>query len=246
MERKAPTVENDDWMDEVSDSGPILMVFLMLAVMAGTLAAAVFLPKWLPDLTTSALGGQPKAYWYISRGSALVAFVLLWFSMGFGTIITNKMARVWPGGPRAFDLHEYFSLLGLGFAMIHALILLGDKYTNYNPFQILVPFASTPYRQFWVALGQIGFYIWILVAVTFYLRKRVTKNSWRAIHLLSYASFLLALVHGITSGTDSGAFWIQAMYWVAGASLLFLFLYRLMTSMFKGKAQSRVTHAAGK
>ena len=64
MERKNLTVENDDWMDEVSDSGPVLMVFLMLAVMAGTLAAAVFLPKWLPDLTTSALGSQPKAYWY--------------------------------------------------------------------------------------------------------------------------------------------------------------------------------------
>jgi predicted ferric reductase len=246
MERKALTSENEDWLDEDTGSGPILMVFLMLAIMAGTLIAAVLLPTWLPDLTTSALGSQPKAYWYLSRGSAVIAFVLLGFSMGFGTIITNKMARVWPGGPRAFDLHEYFSLLGLGFALFHALILLGDKYTNYNPFQILVPFASTPYRQFWVGLGQIGFYIWILVAATFYLRKRVTKNSWRTIHLLSYASFLFALVHGLTSGTDSGVTWIQAMYWVAGGSLLFLFIYRLMTGMFKGKAQSRVTRAAGK
>jgi predicted ferric reductase len=246
MERKPLITENEDWLDEDSGSGPILMVFLMLAVMAGTLAAAVFLPKWMPDLTTSVLGSQPKAYWYLSRGSALVAFVLLWFSMGFGTIITNKMARIWPGGPRAFDLHEYFSLLGLGFALFHAMILLGDKYTNYNPFQILVPFASTPYRQFWVGLGQIGFYIWILVTVTFYLRKRVTKNSWRTIHLLSYTAFLFALVHGITSGTDSGATWIQLMYWVAGGSLLFLFLYRLLGGVFKTKAHGRVTSATGK
>jgi predicted ferric reductase len=246
MERKPLITENEDWLDDNSGSGPVLLVFLMLAIMAGTLAAAVFLPKWLPDLSTSVLGSQPKAYWYLSRGSALVAFVLLWFSMSFGTIITNKMARIWPGGPRAFDLHEYFSLLGLGFALFHAMILLGDKYTNYNPFQILVPFASTPYRQFWVGLGQIGFYVWILVTVTFYLRKRVTKNSWRMIHLLSYASFCLALVHGITSGTDSGAAWVQAMYWVAGGSLLFLFVYRLLAGFFKAKAQSRVPTAAGK
>jgi predicted ferric reductase len=246
MERKPLISENDDWLDEDSSSGPILLVFLMLAIMAGTLAAAVFLPKWLPDLTTSVLGSQPKAYWYLSRGSALVAFVLLWFSMGFGTIITNKMARVWPGGPRAFDLHEYFSLLGLGFALFHAMILLGDKYTNYNPFQILVPFASTPYRQLWVGLGQIGFYVWILVTVSFYLRKRATKNSWRLIHLLSYASFLLALVHGITSGTDSGALWVQAMYWVAGGSLFFLFVYRVLVGFFKAKTQARVPATAGK
>ncbi|MEJ2599317.1 MAG: ferric reductase-like transmembrane domain-containing protein [Anaerolineales bacterium] len=200
----------------------------------------VFLPNWLPDLTTSVLGSQPKVYWYLSRGSALVAFILLWFSMGFGTLITNKLARLWPGGPRAFDLHEYFSLLGLGFALFHAMILLGDKYTNYNPFQILVPFASTPYRQFWVGLGQIGFYVWFLVTVTFYLRKRITKNSWRTIHLLSYGSFILALVHGIASGTDSGASWIQAMYWVAGSSLLFMFFYRLMAAVFKVKKERRV------
>jgi predicted ferric reductase len=240
MERKPLLIENDDWLDEDSDSGPILMVFLMLAVMAGALGAAVFLPNWLPDLTTSVLGSQPKVYWYLSRGSALVAFILLWFSMGFGTLITNKLARLWPGGPRAFDLHEYFSLLGLGFALFHAMILLGDKYTNYNPFQILVPFASTPYRQFWVGLGQIGFYVWFLVTVTFYLRKRITKNSWRTIHLLSYGSFILALVHGIASGTDSGASWIQAMYWVAGSSLLFMFFYRLMAAVFKVKKERRV------
>jgi predicted ferric reductase len=244
MERKGLTTENEDWLEETSSSGPILLVFLMLAVMAGTLAAAVLLPNWLPELTTSVLGSQPKVYWYLSRGSALVAFALLWFSMSFGAIITNKMARVWPGGPRALDLHEYFSLLGLGFALFHALILLGDRYTSYNPFQILVPFASTPYRQFWVGLGQTGFYVWMLVTVTFYLRKRVTRNSWRVIHLLSYVSFFLALVHGIASGTDSGASWVQAMYWVAGSSLLFLFVYRVLAGAFKAKAQSRATSAA--
>jgi predicted ferric reductase len=246
MERKPTLIENDDWLDEDAGSGPILMVFIMLAVMAGALAAAVLLPMWLPDLTTSVLGSQPKVYWYLSRASALVAFILLWSSMGFGTLITNKMARTWPGGPRAFDLHEYFSLLGLGFALFHAMILLGDKYTNYNPFQLLVPFASTPYRQFWVGLGQIGFYVWILITITFYLRKRITKNSWRVIHLLSYVSFLFALLHGITSGTDSGASWVQAMYWVAGGSLLFLFMYRLLVGVFKGKPGRQIPTVSSK
>jgi hypothetical protein len=57
---------------------------------------------------------------------------------------------------------------------------------------------------------------------------------------LSYGSFILALVHGIASGTDSGASWIQAMYWVAGSSLLFMFFYRLMAAVFKVKKERRV------
>jgi hypothetical protein len=45
MERKPLITENEDWLDDNSGSGPVLLVFLMLAIMAGTLAAAVFLPK---------------------------------------------------------------------------------------------------------------------------------------------------------------------------------------------------------
>jgi len=40
-----------------------------------------------------------------------------------GVTMTNKMARIWPGGPTAFDAHQYTSLLGLTFALFHAIIL---------------------------------------------------------------------------------------------------------------------------
>ena len=40
--------------------------------------------------------------------------------MALGLGITNKMARLWPGAPAAFALHEYVSLLGLAFAVFHA------------------------------------------------------------------------------------------------------------------------------
>src|SRR5947207_8775577 len=36
---------------------------------------------------------------------------LAWLSMAYGVLISNKLARVWPGGPTAFALHEYTSLL---------------------------------------------------------------------------------------------------------------------------------------
>ncbi|MCJ7432540.1 MAG: hypothetical protein MUO77_03540, partial [Anaerolineales bacterium] len=74
---------------------------------------------------------------------------LLWLSMALGLGITNKMARLWPGAPATFAIHEYVSLLGMAFALFHALVLLGDHYINFTFAQMLVPFATVDYRPFW-------------------------------------------------------------------------------------------------
>src|SRR5512141_1494812 len=105
-------------------------LWLMLGAAAGALMAAVVLPTWMPGLVSSLLGPEPKAYWYLSRASALVAYGLVWVSVALGLMVTNRLARIWPGGPAAADVHEFASLLGLAVGLFHALVLLGDKYTN--------------------------------------------------------------------------------------------------------------------
>ena len=167
-------------------------------------------------------------FWYLSRASAFAAFGLMWLSMVYGLLITNRMARMWPGGPTAFDLHQFTSLLGLGFISFHALILLGDSYIGYSLAQLLVPFASANYQPIWVGIGQIGFYVLVLVSATFYLRNRMKPGAWRVIHYLSFAGFVMALAHGIFGGSDSGTAWAAAMYWFAGLSTLLLTIYRIV------------------
>jgi predicted ferric reductase len=203
-------------------------LLMMLSVIIGVLIAGMLLPSWLPGLSSSLFGPEPKAYWYLSRGSALVSFAIVWFSMALGLMITNKMARMWPGGPVAFDLHQHTSLLGLAFALFHALILIGDKFINYTLPQIMVPFGSLDYKPVWVALGQLGFYLWAIVAFSFYLRGQMGTRAWRLVHFASYLVFGMVLVHGLTSGTDSGTTWALGMYWFTGGSLLFLTVYRIL------------------
>jgi predicted ferric reductase len=229
-----PSLEIDALEPAMSIQSVILM--LMASVM-GALIAAIILPAWLPGLSASILGESPKLFWYLSRASAFVSFALLWMSMALGLIITNKMARLWPGGPVAFDLHQYTSLLGLGFAIFHGLILLGDQFIGYSLAQILIPFSSQTYKPFWVGVGQIGIYIWALVAFSFYLRKQIGHKTWRAIHFLSFLSFAMSLIHGIFAGTDSGLPLVIGMNWFAGASLLFLTLYRILVSKRTVKAK---------
>jgi predicted ferric reductase len=209
------------------------ILILILAVVMGGLAALVVFPLWGGNLASSFVGSQAKGFWYLSRGSAIAAFGLLWLSMASGTAITNKMARFWPGGPTAFAVHEFSSLLGIAFAVFHALILLGDHYINYSLSQVLVPFASANYRPAWVGVGQVGLYVWIVVTFSFYVRKQIGHKTWRWIHFASYGAFLMALLHGVSSGTDSGLLWAQLMYWFAGGSLLFLLAYRVLVSLVK-------------
>jgi predicted ferric reductase len=215
------------------------LVVMLLAVAFGAFAAAVILPNWLPGLSASLLGSEPKAYWYLSRASAMIAFLLLWFSMASGLIITNKLARVWPGGPTAFDLHQYTSLLGLAIGLFHALILMGDHYINFSLAQVLIPFTSTTYRPIWVGIGQVGLYTSAIVSFSFYVRKRLGRRAWRLIHYLSFITFMLTLIHGITSGTDSPEAWARGLYWATGLSLIFLTVYRIIVSMFEPKKQPR-------
>lgn len=229
--------------DEIEFGEPAISLknwlLIQLAIVVGTLSAAVILPTWLPGLSTSLLGTAPKAFWFLSRGSAYVAYGLLWLSMALGLIITNKIARVWPGGPTAFDLHQFTSLLGLAFALVHAMILMGDRFIDYTFFQVATPFASVNYKPFWVGWGQVGFYLWIVIAFSFYARSRIGTRSWRLIHFISFAAFLLVMIHGIASGTDAGTSWSQVIYWTSGASLLFLFIYRILARTFKEKPKPR-------
>src|SRR5690242_14472757 len=91
---------------------------------AGAGVGLALVPVLVPALAGSLSGTAPHAYWYISRASAFVAFGLLWLSMLAGLGITGKLARFWPGLPGSFELHRFTALLGLGFGLVHALVLL--------------------------------------------------------------------------------------------------------------------------
>ena len=206
------------------------LVFL-LAITIGLLLAVLVLPNWLPNLSFSLVGDAPKAYWYLSRATAFASLSLLWLSMALGMGITNKMARAWPGAAAAFAIHEYVNLLGLAFAVFHAVVLLGDHYIAFTPLQLLIPFSTEGYRPFWVGLGQVGFYIWLIVALTFYIRSLIGQKTWRILHYLSFGMYMLGLYHGLFSGTDINAPWAQNYYWISGGSLLFLLVARIVGSV---------------
>jgi len=219
--------------NEFNQSSLNIQFFLlvMAAMIVGLLMATLLLPIWLPNMAASLSGGSPKVYWYLSRATAFISLSLLWISTALGLSMTNKMARLWPSAPAAFAIHEFVSLLGLAFALFHGIVLLGDHYIHFTVAQILVPFSTVDYRPTWVGIGQLGFYLWVIVASSFYIRQAIGQKTWRVIHYLSFVMYIMGLLHGLFSGTDSVAGWAQWYYWVSGASLLFLLVYRITNTV---------------
>ena len=203
-----------------------LSLRLVLALAVGVAGAGALLAGLLPGLIESITGARPEASWYVLRASGLLGYGLLWLTMLAGLGVTSRLTRRWPGPAGNFALHRYTGLLALACAVLHVLALLADQYTAYSLGQVLVPFLSGHYRAAWVGLGQVAFYLLVVVALSFYVRDRLGVHAWRLIHLLSFALFLLALVHGLESGSDSQSLWGRALYWVSGGSVVLGAVYR--------------------
>jgi predicted ferric reductase len=227
-------VTNDSQSVKIEDVTPSFSLggfaIILFAAFAGAVVAINVLPNWIPGLSQSVTGADPKAFWYLSRGSAFTAYFLLWLSMILGAGITNKLAALWPGLPPTIELHQYTSILGLAFGLFHGLILLGDHFINFTVAQVLLPFSTTNFKPLSVGIGQVGFYLWILIVISFYVRKKIGSKAWRLIHFASFASYLFALLHGISSGTDTSTIWAQMIYVATGISLLYMIIYRILYS----------------
>jgi hypothetical protein len=217
-----------------TSTGLQTFVFRFVVVTAILLVALPILPMLISNLVYSFSGASPKIYWYLSRASGFVTLSILWISMALGLGITNKMTRIWPGAPTAFATHQFTSLLGLAFAAYHALVLMGDHYTDFSLPRLAMPF-SIGYLTFWIGLGQLCFYVWILAVVSFYFRQRIGQKTWRLIHYVNFAVYSMGFLHGLKSGTDSNDAWAVWYFAISGFSIMILLGFRITDSLQKRK-----------
>ena len=94
-----------------------------------------------------------QIWWYVTRASGIIAYLLLWFSMVLGLAVTSKYVDKMLDRMFTYDFHQFISLLAIGFILLHIAVLMADRYLPYTLAQILVPFLS-PYRPLWVAIGE--------------------------------------------------------------------------------------------
>ncbi len=152
----------------------------------------------------------PSAYWYMTRSSGAVALILLTVSLVLGVVDVRRWStEKWPRFV-VDSLHRNVSLLALAFLGLHILTAVLDSFAPISLINALVPFTGS-YRPFWLGLGALSFDLILAVIVTSLLRRRMGHSAWRAVHWLSYASWPIALLHGLGTGSDVKSSWMLAL-----------------------------------
>lgn len=182
-----------------------------------------------------------RELWYLTRASGGVALVLLTGAVVFGILTTLRAGTGrWPRFA-VNGLHRNLTLLAVAFVVLHVLTTVGDGYAPIGLQDAIVPFAS-PYRPVWLGLGAVAFDLLLALVATSYLRHRIGVRPWRAVHWLAYASWPVALVHSLGTGSDARAGWLLV---IGLGSLLVVALAALArVAVGGGRGVPRVAGAA--
>ena len=149
----------------------------------------------------------PSPLWYTTRATGVVALILLTLTVALGVAGTARLeTRAMPRLVRS-GLHRNVSLLAVAFVATHILTTVLDPYAGIGFISAVIPFSSA-YRPLWLSLGAIAFDMLLAIVISSLVRTRLPHRAWRAVHWLAYASWPVALWHGLGTGTDSRLSWL--------------------------------------
>ena len=152
----------------------------------------------------------PSALWYLTRATGAVALLLLTISVALGVANIGRLQR--PGWPRFVveGLHRNVSLLALALLLVHIATSLLDPFAGIKLIDAIIPFTGS-YRPIWLGLGAFASDLFIAVAVTSVIRRRLGHGAWRATHWLAYLCWPVAIVHTVGTGSDVKQIWLLAL-----------------------------------
>lgn len=168
-------------------------------------------------------------FWLASRALGIVAIVMLSLSVTLGLALAGRISRR-PGLPAKLKhLHEAFTLVTVGLVGAHGLVLLADGVLRPGLAGIALPFALD-YRPLWTGVGIVAGWLALLLASSFYVRKRIGVRTWRWLHRWTLAVYLLALAHVVGAGTDGRSPWMLALLVLLVTPNVFALAYRALPS----------------
>ncbi len=109
-------------------------------------AAGLFGCAIATALATQFVSDQPipdnvtLVVWYAIRIAGIVAYVTLWLTTIAGLCISGGLLPEW--GTVLVPVHQLADL-ALSLGLLHAALLLGDRYAGFTPEGLVIPFRST-------------------------------------------------------------------------------------------------------
>lgn len=166
------------------------------------------------------------ATWDASRAAGFASYLLLWLSVVVGVGLHMRFKPLGFALARALELHRITSALALSFLVAHVLAIIVDPVVDFSWVDGFVPFTSS-WRPFEVGIGTIGQWMLVLVLASTALAGNMPYSTWKKLHYLSFPAYLLALVHGLMSGSDTSQFPAVMLYAMTASTVAFLLVLRV-------------------
>jgi methionine sulfoxide reductase heme-binding subunit len=148
--------------------------------------------------------------WYLMRASGAVALLLFSAVLALGMASTVRVRlRNLPRFATA-ALHGSLALLSVVFLAIHIATALADPYAGVGLVDAAIPFAARAHALV-LGLGVLSADLIVALVITSLLRHRIGLRTWRAIHLVAYLSWPIAVVHTLGEGSDTHQPWLIAV-----------------------------------
>ena len=176
--------------------------------------------------------------WVILRAAGIGAYVMVFLSVAWGLISTTGALGRRISKASATTIHQFVATCGLFLLAIHLEGLLVDSFMPFGVKDVLIPGVST-YRPVATAFGVIAMYATVFVIVTSWMRKKIGTKWWRRSHLLAVPMFVLSMVHGVFSGSDTTRPWMWWTYVATGAFVVFLVVLRGLTAGYRPERAER-------
>jgi sulfoxide reductase heme-binding subunit YedZ len=142
----------------------------------------------------------------ISAVLGLCAMISLTVNALLGMLLSTayKTTAQWKKMPATIkrisllQLHNWTAYIALLLVLLHPLLLILDANTHFAIQHIVFP-LDAPKQPIIVMLGTISLFAFILVIITTQkaIKKRMSFRLWKNIHLISYLTALLFIVHGL-------------------------------------------------
>jgi sulfoxide reductase heme-binding subunit YedZ len=143
--------------------------------------------------------------WLAARATGITALILLTLQVALGLVLSHPTNQTtWRLSKRIFPWHEHLLLFTASLLALHVVSLIADPYAGVGIGGALIPGLSE-YRTSAVALGTLAVYALIATSITARYTRLLPAGVWLKLHRLSLVVLVLAWLHGILAGTDSGA-----------------------------------------
>jgi methionine sulfoxide reductase heme-binding subunit len=166
-------------------------------------------------------------FWLASRGFGVVALVFVAISVGMGLAMSMRAAKGPGAMARLKTVHEASALTALLAIGAHGLVLLGDSYLRPGLAGIAIPLVMS-HQPVWTGIGILGGWLAALLGLTFYVRRWIGPKLWRRMHRWTLVVYVLAVIHTLGSGTDSGSLWLLVIVLATLAPITVMAAVRLL------------------